>query len=117
MPDESDRGPVREHDARLAHLREVMDLRIQAADKALVMQAAEYQRRLDELNHAAQRLTAMQERFVSSDVYRVEHRALMDHMERADAALTKDVKALEKLVWGIAGTMGMLQLLAHFFFK
>ncbi len=109
--------PTREYERRLDHLREVFELKLAAEDRALVLQAGEYQRRLDELNHAAQRLTVMQEKFVSSDVYRVEHRALMDHMDRAYAVLTKELKALEKLVWGIAGTMGMLQLLAHFFFK
>jgi len=98
--------PIREHEQRFAHLEHIMDLRIQAADKALIVQATEYQRRLAELNHAAERLLTAQEKFVNADIYRVQH-----------AALETKVDIVMRLVFVGVGAVAALQVLLHFIVK
>jgi hypothetical protein len=41
----------------------------EALEKALELQAREYERRLDDLNHEAERLTNMQNNYVHQEVY------------------------------------------------
>ena len=55
--------------AELKALREQTDLRFAAGEKALQLQAAEYDRRLAALNGEAERLRQMQVSFVPREVY------------------------------------------------
>ena len=95
--------PIREHEARFEHLREVLELRIASADRALALQSVEYQRRLDELNHAAERMAAMRATFVDVNVYRVQH-----------AMLEQKVDTVTRLVFIGVGAVAALQLALHY---
>ena len=95
--------PIREHEARFQHLREILELKIEAADRALVIQGTEYQRRLAELNHAADRLHALTEQFVKSEVYRVQH-----------ANLESKVDTISRLVFIGIGVIMAVQFLLHY---
>jgi len=58
-------------DCSQAHLRELLQTKIDSQEKALTLQAKEYERRLADLNHEAQRLRTMQETYVPREVYEV----------------------------------------------
>ena len=56
----------------LVHIRALqilLEARMDAADKALVMQSTEYQRRLDILNNEHARLDKMSQLYVRNDIY------------------------------------------------
>ena len=66
----------REFDQTMTHLRELMDNAIKAQhqraeslDKARELQAAEYERRLESLNHEAARIITAAEKAVLRDVF------------------------------------------------
>ena len=59
-------------DARLRSSESLLQQRIQLNEQALRLQAAEYDRRLDGLNHEAAQLKSMQERYVSRETYGIE---------------------------------------------
>ena len=95
--------PIREHEQRFEQLRELVELKLASADRALALQSAEYQRRLLELNHAAERLQAMTEKFVKADVYSVQH-----------ANLENKVDTLSRLVFIGIGVIMAVQFLLHY---
>ena len=97
---------LEENRIRADHFREVLDLRLDAADKALSVQSQEYARRLLELNHAAERLAAMTERFVKADVYSVQH-----------ANLESKVDTISRLVFIGIGVIMAVQFLLHYLVK
>ena len=102
------------HEKEFKHLRELLEEKLKATDKALTVQAIEYQRRLTELNHAAERLSAMQERFVNADLYRAEHKALAD-LHRADLErLEREVQLIQKMVWVGVGILAAVQFGLHY---
>ena len=51
------------------YIEKVIELKFKAYDDALSLQAREYTRRLEALNHEAQKLTTMQATYVSREVY------------------------------------------------
>lgn len=70
MTDQRDGEPWREWIEReLRHLEEKIDLRLGSREKALELQAAEYERRLRELNHEAERLKEAASKAVSREKY------------------------------------------------
>lgn len=66
---------------RLSVVEHALDLRLAAAEKALHLQAEEYSRRLDALNHEADRLRLMQSTYVPREVWDAEHRRLLSSIE------------------------------------
>ena len=102
------------HEKEFKHLRELLEEKLKATDKALTVQAVEYQRRLMELNHAAERLSAMQERFVNADLYRAEHKSLGD-LHRSDIdRLDREIQIIQKMVWIGVGILATLQFGLHY---
>jgi hypothetical protein len=57
------------NEERLVALAEETRLRFEARDRALAGQAAEYERRLDGLNHENERILAAQDQSVSADKF------------------------------------------------
>lgn len=91
---------------RLDHLREIMDVKLEEREKALVIQT-----RLDELhftalNNTAKRLMDMQKDNIQAEVYRVQH-----------AALEAKVEVVTRMVWVGCGAVMALQFLLHYFVK
>ncbi len=72
--------------AEVVSLHKQMDLRLDAAGKALKLQAAENMRRLDLLNGEAERLQRMQSTYLPREVYDVSareiHRKIAELRER-----------------------------------
>ena len=74
-------------DERIECLREITNIRLEAVAKALEIQAAEYLRRLDDLNHENERVETAQNKSVSRDIYDAGHR---DHDNKMNA-ITKEL--------------------------
>ena len=66
---------------RLAVVEHALQLRMEAAEKALQLQATEYGRRLDYLNGEADRLRAMQSTYVPREVWDAEHKRLLNSID------------------------------------
>ena len=85
------------------HIREVLKLK----EDAVKLQAAEYHRRLDDLNHEAERLKSMQGTYLPRELYESRHREI-------DIRLT----TVERNVWlatgGLAALFATWKLLEHF---
>ena len=85
------------------HIREVLKLK----EDAVKLQAAEYHRRLDDLNHEAERLKSMQGTYLPRELYESRHREI-------DIRLS----LVERNVWlatgGITVLFSGLQMLLHF---
>jgi hypothetical protein len=62
-------------------LREYIDTRLDALDKALELQARELARRLDELNHSHSRSLEDRNLFVTKDEYKTGHTGLVSTVE------------------------------------
>jgi hypothetical protein len=62
---------------RLSVVEHSLEIRLEAAEKALKLQAEEYSRRLDILNGEADRLRQMQSTYVPRELWDNEHRRLM----------------------------------------
>jgi len=56
---------------RTRHLQEIIDHRLASAERALALQAVEYERRLDELNHAHARALSVQEKTLPREIFEV----------------------------------------------
>ena len=69
------------HTAELAHIREVFGLQTKLTERALELQAKEYERRMENLNNENGRILAAQSASVNLDVWRVEHKALEQRIE------------------------------------
>jgi len=69
---------------KIASVERLLTLRLDAQEKALMLQAAEYERRLKYLNGEAERLRQMQATYVPREVY-----------DRVDEQRCEDIKALE----------------------
>ena len=72
----------------LTAIRNEMKLRSEASEKALNLQAKEYERRLDGLNGEAERLRKMQETYLARDVYNSDIKSIRDDI--ADLKKFKD---------------------------
>jgi len=81
---------------------EVLKEKIKQQEKALIVQAEEYKRRLGELNNEAGRLANMQSSYVSKETYELQHRVLTDKLETLKSAIEK------RPSWLIAGIISLL---------
>ena len=66
-------------------LKSYFDTKLEASDKALQLQEREYARRLDDLNHEAERLRNMQVSYLPREVYDVNHKELCAKLEKLEA--------------------------------
>ena len=94
-------GPERRNDVN--HLKEILDIKIENAEKALTLQATEYHRRLNDLNGEAKRLREMQASYVSREIYDVQHSELL-----------KKVETNQKLIFIGMGIMLAIEFLLKF---
>ena len=90
-------------ESSLTHIKELMDMRITNSERALTLQAKEYERRLDGLNSEASKLVDMQARYVTREVYDVQH-----------DKLATEVYNLQKIVYIGMGILGALQFVLRF---
>jgi len=67
--------------SRLSVMELSLDVRLSAAEKALMLQAQEYARRLDYLNGEAERLRQMQVTYLPREVWEAEYRRLRADVE------------------------------------
>jgi hypothetical protein len=81
----------------------ILEERIAAGKEALILQAQEYQRRLDILNGEAERLKNMQETYLPRETYEANHKYLEEKMN-----------TLQKYIWiGVGGAM-VLEIVLRF---
>jgi len=71
-------------DTKLQSLERIFNTRMDAQDKALQLQAAEYERRLEHLNGEAERMRQREITYLPRELY-----------ERIDAQRCEDIKALQ----------------------
>lgn len=70
---------------RIAVVERALELRIEALEKAIELQAAEYARRLNDLNHEAARILSAQQSSVNREVYTGEYRRIDERVNRLEA--------------------------------
>ena len=91
----------------LKHLRELIetkhDMSTNALEKALELQAREYMRRLDDLNHEAERLRIMQTTYLPREIYITQHNVV-----------ERKIEEIQKLVYIGAGVIMVLQVVLMF---
>ena len=63
------------------HLREIVDIKFEENEKALKIQAQEYERRLEALNGEAERLRQMQTTYLPRELYSIEHKELVKKID------------------------------------
>ena len=88
------------HCLELTHLRELIRLQKEAADKALELQASDYTTHFTALNNTAGQLKSMQQTYVTKEVYMLGHEKLAEKIDN-----------LQKLVWTGIGVVLALQIL------
>ena len=91
---------------RIDHNREVIDVRMEEREKALVIQARLNEVHFESLNNVGKRLMEMQALNVHTEVYRVQH-----------AGLEQKLDVVTRMVWVGAGAIMALQFLLHYFVK
>ena len=91
---------------RIDHNREVIEVRMEEREKALVIQARLNEVHFESLNNVGKRLMEMQALNVHTEVYRVQH-----------AALEQKVDVVTRMVWVGCGAVMALQFLLHYFVK
>lgn len=84
------------------HLYEIIELR----DKATQLQAVEYSRRLDALNHEAEQLKRMHSTYLPREIYDANHRGLESKIDN-----------IQRLVYVGLGIVLGIQFLLKFFIK
>ena len=72
-------GPERRNG--INHLKELLEVKLESAEKALTLQAKEYERRLADLNGEAARLMEMQSKYLPRETYEIQHRELQSKIE------------------------------------
>lgn len=95
-------GPERRNG--LNHLKELMEMKLESNERALELQAKEYERRLADLNGEADRLRNMQSTYLPRELCDSKYNLLRNKVE-----------SLEKLVYVGLGGVLVLQMLLHFF--
>ena len=96
MEDEVERQLRRE----IAQLKELINTKVEAQnclnrerwvnmDKALALQAKEYERRLDNLNHEAERIKSFQSLSVSRELYDAQHKEVCNKLEYLQNIINK----------------------------
>lgn len=86
---------------RIAHERELAQTMLESRDGELRKEAAEYARRLDELNHALKTMLDERRMFYSRDmhdIFMVEYRTFQDVTRRQLTTI---------YTWGAAGLLGL----------
>lgn len=86
---------------RIEHLRETAQLRQTNSEMALELQAKEYDRRLESLNHEAERLVSMQVTYWPREV-----------AESQMKELGQRIAVLERNFWRVSGAIVVLAILA-----
>jgi hypothetical protein len=95
----------------VTHLRELFDLRNREVDKALELQAKEIERRLENLNHEAERIAKSNEDHVSRDVYNQEvgqMRAELDRLRLNQATRDGKTVGISLVCSAIISVLGLL---------
>jgi len=85
------------------HLKELMCLKIESNEKALELQAKEYERRLENLNHEAERLRSMASTYLPRELY-----------EAKNKEIEIKIESLQKIVSIGIGVLLTLQFILHF---
>lgn len=80
-----------------AHERELRQHNEEAVEKARALQFDVYEARLDNLNHAAERMERQSTTFLTIDRYEREHGALIDRHARDIALLAEKIAAQESV--------------------
>jgi hypothetical protein len=88
---------------RIKHERELREASALALEKALTIQAEEYERRLHELNEAHKQAAADREDFLARTEYLAERKAIELRLQ-----------SVERLVWLACGAVLLLQLVLRF---
>ena len=102
-----------EHDREIRHLRELVDTRETALKTALELQAREYERRLDGLNHAHTRALDAAQKSVSRELYDSDQKACRIYNE----GVAKDIEILRREVSvDLAKRAGRAEMVAVFAF-
>lgn len=91
---------------RIDHNREVIEIRLEEREKALVIQTRLNELHFEALNNVGKRLMEMQGLNVHAEVYRVQQ-----------AALEAKVEVVTRMVWVGAGAVMAFQFLLHYFVK
>ncbi len=77
-------------------LKEHYDRLLDARDEALRIQAAEYERRLDALNHAHEQAVEVQHTYLTQDKYTTERRSDATAAELAGERVDRRMTAIER---------------------
>jgi hypothetical protein len=84
----------------------ILEERLQGAKEALKLQADEYERRLEILNHEAQQLKDMQTTYIPRETYEISHKSLEMKLEN-----------VQKLVYVGLGVVLAFEFLFEYLFK
>ena len=103
----------------VTHIRELIEVRAAANANALRLQAKEYERRLDDLNHAHKRADEQVKRTVSVEVYDVNRRNDEGRLYALEKQLTAEVArrgGRSEILAGLAVVLSLvLPLILKFF--
>lgn len=90
----------------LEHLEEMITLKFSEREKALELQAKEYDRRLEHLNGEATKLTRMQATYIPREVYEANKKENDDK-----------IAALQRVVYIATGAIIVLEVLMKYILK
>jgi hypothetical protein len=86
------------------HLKEVMFIQFNMMERARELQAKEYERRLEILNHEAGKLQVMKDTFITKEMYYQAHENLL-----------QQVATVQKMSWVGVGIILALQFILRFY--
>jgi hypothetical protein len=110
--------PFHHIDKSLAVLAERVERKFEALEGAIRLQASEYERRLELLNHEAAQLKSMQETYLQKSLYQSEYKEVLNKI--ASIQSWKDASSSRIItIAGIAGTICsiIISLLGYVFIK
>jgi len=102
-------------DEKLRHLQDLFDHRLAATEKALVLQAAEYERRLDDLNHERARELQERGRTLPREIFEGFHREYDEFRRKAETELAAAHSRATTWTAAVALAFTILTLALHFF--
>lgn len=103
---------------RIDSLRRELILRSETQDKALQIQAREYERRLETLNHEASQLKAMQSTYVPRETYEMSQREVLAKYEELKTykdTMTGKASQTQVIVAYVISFIGVVIAVAGFF--
>ena len=120
MPDAKESHCSQSGECRfITHIRELIEVREVASANALRLQAREYERRLEDLNHNHKRMQEAGQRTVSIEVYDVNRRNDEGRLYALEKQLTAEVarrSGRSEILAGLAVVMSLtLPLILKFF--